>query len=103
MLKFVDLWVVISSKLTHVDWSFGGKFYLHHHGSCSRYSYRTSALNIARHVPEKEDGFSHLGGNIGPGRTVAYIGHRHAPSHTHTHTHTHTHNLPLTIRLSFPL
>jgi hypothetical protein len=54
MLKFADLWVVISCRLAHVYWSSRGKCYLHHHGSYSRYIYRTSTLNIPRHVPEKK-------------------------------------------------
>jgi hypothetical protein len=70
MGKFADLWVVISCKLAHVDWSFRGKCYLLRHDSYSCYTYRTSALNILRHMPEKEDVCKHLGGHIGPGRTV---------------------------------
>jgi len=53
MFKFADLWVVISCKMAHVYWYSRGKCYLHHHGSYCHYSYRTSTLNIPRHVPEK--------------------------------------------------
>jgi hypothetical protein len=52
MLKFADLWVVISCKLAHVYWSSRGKCYLHYH-RYSRNTYRTSTLNMPRHVPEK--------------------------------------------------
>jgi hypothetical protein len=86
-LKFADLWVVMSCKLAHVCWSSRGKCYLHHHGCYSRYTCRTSTLNIPRHVPEKEDCVA-IWEDTSDQAGLWPIWDIRMRDHTHTHTHT---------------